>query len=149
MKIRSPWLLYIAIWLSFGLFSFAWVLLMMRDINTLEERSVFPLQSAMAWLGGCFTIYFALYFVLIFSSTPHDSLIAIFFAVALLVWALLFMYVIQVRRYTNIALGMKYGIGDKLKTFFLTMAWFLAFPFTQERLNRLIETKLSADLHRS
>jgi hypothetical protein len=60
MKQRTPWLYYLMVWLSAGLFWFAWPFLMARDVND-ASRNYFPKLNVMiATYGGIIVLYLAL-----------------------------------------------------------------------------------------
>lgn len=60
MKQRRPWLHYLLVWLSGGLFWFAWPFLMARDINAASRGQVPRLGTLTALYGGIFVLYLAL-----------------------------------------------------------------------------------------
>lgn len=57
MKQRRPWLHYLLVWLSGGLFWFAWPFLMARDINAASRQQVPRLAALTALYGGILVFY--------------------------------------------------------------------------------------------
>ena len=60
MKQRRPWLYYLMVWLSGGLFLFAWPFLMARDVNGASRDYIPRLGVLMAVYGGIFILYMGL-----------------------------------------------------------------------------------------
>jgi len=60
MKQRRPWFNYLMVWLSAGLYWFAWPFLMARDVND-ASKDYFPRLGALtAAYGGIVVLYLAL-----------------------------------------------------------------------------------------
>lgn len=57
MRIRRPWLSYLLVWLSGGLFWFAWPFLMARDLNGASRDYIPRLGVLFALFGGILVLY--------------------------------------------------------------------------------------------
>ena len=60
MKQRRPWLHYLMVWLSGGLFLFAWPFFMARDVNNAVRNYVPRLSVLTAVYGAIATLYLGL-----------------------------------------------------------------------------------------
>ena len=61
MKQRRPWLYYLLVWLSGGLFWFAWPFLMARDVNAASRHEI----PRLGGLIGVYCVILALYMGLV------------------------------------------------------------------------------------
>jgi hypothetical protein len=116
---------------------------MMRDINQLEQKPILPVNSAALWLTVGVSFYLLLFTILMFSDQPSTPLFTLFTWCSLTVYLLSGMYLVQIRRYIARALGLEFRVWGIVKTVLLLMLWYLAFPLTQQRLNKLVELKTS------
>jgi hypothetical protein len=60
MKQRRPWLHYLLVWLSGGLFWVAWPFLMARDINAASRREIPRLGALITMYCAIFALYFGM-----------------------------------------------------------------------------------------
>jgi len=60
MKQRRPWLHYLLVWLSGGLFGFAWPFLMARDVNTASRHEIPRLGALITVYCAILALYFGL-----------------------------------------------------------------------------------------
>lgn len=149
MRSRSPWLLYAVTLASAGYFAFAWLVMLMRDINRIERRIVFP-TNVIAWgIGLSVAGYLCIIFALLTLDPPPEWLIrlglfAMILFVALCVVSILLL--VFVARCIARASGVKFRYRDALIIIVLSLLWFLSFPIVQRRLNELIEGRVGRDL---
>jgi hypothetical protein len=139
--------MYLAVLVSGGLFAFVWLVILMRDINQIEGRRVFPVeQLAVVMLLGLAThvfLTFDLVFVWATVRPPPDvptiQLVVIFtlaFALVLLEYTL----IVLTTRHVTRALGAQYHVRDAVITIVLNI-WLLSLVIVQTRLNALIESR--------
>jgi hypothetical protein len=121
--------------------------MLMRDINSMERRSVFPATSlAIASFIGLL-IYFSLIFVPptpgTFPQAMSSTRLALIFilGVSLLLYQIVLL--VQIHRHIEIALESTFSVMDAILTIGLTLLMFLSFVKVQKRLNILIERRSS------
>ena|ERR1700687_1237055 len=139
--------MYALIVLTGGLFALAWLVMLMRDINQVERRSVFPAT----FLGFALFVWLLIYFSLIFvqptlgTFPPGASSIRLALIFILGAGLLLFQIVllIQIHRHIKIALGSTFSVAGAIVTIGLTLLMFLSFVLVQKRLNVLIGRRSS------
>ena len=147
MRPRRTWLMYLAALASSGLFAFVWLVMLMRDINQIEGRRVFPVEQLVVvmlfGLAAHVFLTFDLVFVLVTVRPPPDvptiRLIVMFtlaFALVLLECTL----IVLTTRHVTRALGAQYHVRDAVITIVLNI-WLLSFVIVQRRMNALIESR--------
>ena len=108
MKRRSPWLMYVGLLVSAGFFMFAWVILLMRDVNQLERRAVFPVKSLTAiFLFGIPAYFLAVIFLpdtVGEPSTPRQVWAALIFIFGVALYLLLIIFLVRVSLHVTRAL---------------------------------------------
>jgi hypothetical protein len=148
MKSRSEWLCYVLLLFTNGLFAFIWIFLLMRDVNRLAGRRVFPAGGLLIVLAAGFLIYLA---VLIFPRTlatelalPQGYSFAAVFSLAVSFLVFLMTVLILIYRRSKLALGQPFGAIDVLKTIGLSVVMFLSFIMVQQQVNRWQHSKFGA-----
>jgi cytochrome bd-type quinol oxidase subunit 2 len=144
-RTRSPWLLYAAVLASGGIFAWAWIFLLMQDVNRLKRRSVF--NTALYFSVFCSVL--ALYFALIFWSplpgtdpprlSPLRLGLILSAGLALLVFPAV--VIVQVNNEITTALSSKSRSLDAIAIVLLTFLIFISLIVIQLRLNELIRTR--------
>lgn len=141
-KARSEWVFYAVLLLSGGFFSFVWLVMMMRDINRLEQRTVFAIRSTVVSLSVLLLLYFGLLF---FRRTLDDigfgsffSRFVIAFIIAITILVILVIILACVYKHAKIALGMSFNSLDVLVILVLSFLMMLSFVLVQKRMNILI-----------
>lgn len=145
VKARPEWWLYTALFFSGGFFAWVWIVMLMRDINRCERRSVFPVKS----LTFAFAIGLTLHFLFLFFPTvfPTISLAApgvwglILFILPATLVALMSVFLVLVYRHAKISLGAEFGGGDVFAVAGLTLLMMLSFVMVQQRVNLFVELK--------
>ena len=147
MRPRRTWLMYLAVLASGGLFAFVWLVILMRDINEIEGRRVFPVeQLAVVLLLGLaahvvltFDFVFGLLTVRPPTAVPTIRL-AVMFALAFTLVLLECSLIVLTTRHVTRALGAQYHVRDAVITIVLNI-WLLSFVIAQRRFNALIESR--------
>src|SRR5262250_258154 len=106
MRLRSPWLRYLAFAVSGGLFGFVWLILLMRDVNQIERRNVLPagMISRIFLFGIPAYLLVVFYWMWLRVRPPSWA----FFSIASMGIALdliLFVFIMRVSLYVSRALG--------------------------------------------
>jgi len=147
MRPRRTWLMYLAVLASSGLFAFVWLVILMRDINQIEGRRVFPVeQLAVVMVFGLAALVFLtfdLFFVLATVRPPPDVptiLLVVTFTLAFALVLLEYSLIVLATRHVTRALGAQYHVRDAVITIVLNI-WFLSFVTVQRRLNALIGSR--------
>jgi hypothetical protein len=139
--------MYAVLLVTGGQFTWVWLVMLMRDINDMERRSVFPATSlAIASFIGLL-IYFSLIFFPPMPGTLPQGMsstrLALMFILG--VGLLLFQIVllVQIHRHIKIALESTFNVMDAIFTAALTLLMFLSFVHVQKSLNVVIEGRAS------
>jgi len=139
--------MYLAVLASSGLFAFVWLVILMRDINQIEGRRVFPVeQLAVVMVFGLAVLVFLtfdLFFVLATVRPPPDVptiLLVVTFTLAFALVLLEYSLIVLATRHVTRALGAQYHVRDAVITIVLNI-WFLSFVTVQRRLNALIGSR--------
>jgi len=139
--------MYLAVLASSGLFAFVWLVILMRDINQIEGRRVFPVeQLAVVMVFGLAALVFLtfdLFFVLATVRPPPDVptiLLVVTFTLAFALVLLEYSLIVLATRHVTRALGAQYHVRDAVITIVLNI-WFLSFVTVQRRLNALIGSR--------
>ena len=147
MRPRRTWLMYLAVLASSGLFAFVWLVILMRDINQIEGRRVFPVeQLAVVMVFGLAALVFLtfdLFFVWATVRPPPDVptiLLVVTFTLAFALVLLEYSLIVLATRHVTRALGAQYHVRDAVITIVLNI-WFLSFVTVQRRLNALIGSR--------
>jgi hypothetical protein len=147
MRPRRAWVIYLAVLASGGLFALVWLVILMRDINQIEGRRVFPVeQLAVVMLFGLAAhvfLTFDLVFGLLTVRPPPDVptiRLAVMFTLAFALILMEYILIVLTTRHVTLALGAQYHVRDAVITIVLNI-WWLSFVIVQRRLNALIETR--------
>jgi hypothetical protein len=139
--------MYAVVLATGGQFAWVWLFMLMRDINYMERRTVFPTTSlAVASFIGLL-IYFSLIFVPPMPGTlpqgTSSTRLALMFilGVGLLVFQIVLL--VQIHRHIKIALDSPFNGMDAILTVGLTLLMLLSYVLIQKRLNVLIERRSS------
>jgi hypothetical protein len=139
--------MYAVVVLTGGLFTFAWLIMLMRDIKHVERRTLFPARSLGFALFVGLLIYFSLIFVPPMPGTLPQATSSTRLALMLILGAGLLLFqitlLIQIHRHINLALESTFSVVDAIVTISLTLLMFLSFVLVQKRLNVLIERRSS------
>ena len=141
LRRRSPWLSYLALFVTSGLFVFPWLVLMMNDANAIEGKVTLPAAYFKAFFILVIPIYAVVLAFPFFSNvSPQVEFVWLPSAAAVLAVALLvaiFMGVILISRYVARIEGRRYGFADALLSVILTVLLCVSFIVMQRQLNRL------------
>jgi hypothetical protein len=140
LTIRSPWLTYAGLLLTSGLLGFPWLVLMMRDVNTIARRRLFPTMRVAVGFAIVLAVYLVL-LVLLFVLPLGDpvarwTLRAILALAVALLSSILVSLVCLARKIAAVQ-DTEFGLADIIKTVVLTIPFFLSFPVLQRRINAL------------
>ena len=136
MRTRPPWWSYAAVWLTSGIFALAWVVMMMRDINELRGRKVYPTKAISLAVVLALVANVSLVFV---GELPKPTmLIAIHLAVAVSLMLFLMIGPILVSRQIDKLLPDRPSTVVLVATSF---CWFLSLALVQRRLNTAVRSQ--------
>ncbi len=140
MRLRSPWLRYLAFAASGGLFGFAWLILLMRDVNQIERRNVFPVRV----ISGIFLFGFPACLLVVFywmwwRVVPPSWALFSIASMAIALDLILFVFIVRVSLYASRALGRSCPRMDAAGIVVLTILAGLSFIVLQRRMNILVE----------
>ncbi len=149
---RPAWLLYAILLFSSGFFAFAWIVLLMIDINRIERRPVFPIGVLVAFLSLGILAYFALLlmpeaFYAVGFRSFFSYFVALFALGTALVASLVTMLVLVDRR-TKLTIGDKFSAMDASIVVGLTFLLMSSFVLVQRHVNAL-SSLVSRTLDRS
>jgi len=138
---RSPWLLYVAVLVSGGLFAFLWLIIFMRDVNRLERRPVFPVAA----MTVIFLLSLLIYAMLIIFLPEYKRMeysirstwIILIFALGIFITIFLIVELSLVHIHISRALEVGSDPGNVLTVIVFTILMFLSFVIVQRRLNTL------------
>ena len=144
-RIRSPGLLYAAVFGSGGIFAPVWLFLLMQDVNRLQRRRVF--NTALFLSVYCFGL--ALYFALIFWSPLPGTVppglsplrLGLILSVGLALLVFPAVAIVQVNNEITAALSSRSRSPNTIVLVFLTFFMFISLIEVQVRLNELIRTR--------
>lgn len=146
MKRRSPWLMYVGVLASAGLFAFVWLILLMRDVNQLERRTAFPAKSLTVFLSLGLPAYYLAVFFLPFPvaepSTTRQVCLALIFVFAIALILLMFISLVRLSLHVTRALGYTSHAMHATLIVVLTLLSLISFVILQRRINILIERSL-------
>jgi hypothetical protein len=144
---RSAWLMYGVLLISGGLFAFIWLVMLMRDINSVERRAVFPTSPLAATLFIGLLCYFYLIFgPPAFGTQPGGISTTRLAATVILGVGLNLLYItllILICRHVKVALGSRFGAIDGIVVVVLTILIGLSLVLVQSQLNILVERRIS------
>lgn len=134
-KRRSEWWLYAALLFSFGLWGFAWPVLMARDANDLRRRSVFPVRMlGIAFLFGGM-IYASAAFGVPTFLYDHGARVVALLVVSLLLYGSQIVLLSLIYRQSRIMVGLPFGIHQVASVIGLHLLMQLSFVMVQQALN--------------
>jgi hypothetical protein len=144
-RIRSPGLLYAAVFASGGIFALVWLFLLMQDVNRLQRRRVF--NTALFLSVYCFGL--ALYFALIFwpplPGTVPPGLsplrLGLILSVGLALLVVPAVVTVQLNNEITAALSSRSRSPNAIVLVLLTFLMFISLIVVQLRLNELIRTR--------
>jgi hypothetical protein len=141
VKRRSPWLLYAALLASGGLVAFAWIVLLMGDINQLEGKSVFAVKRfAIIFAIGAGIGILAFIFTAITlapGSTSKQIATGLVFALVFALNLLLLVCLARVSLHAARSLGYRYPAMFSAAMVALFFVAAVSFPILQRQLNVL------------
>jgi hypothetical protein len=140
VKRRSPWLLYIGLLVSGGLFVFVWIILLMRDVNQFEERIAFPVKPITMAFISALLIYFISIVSLVIAehSTARQILLVFIIAIGMTINLLLIVLIARLALHISTALGHAYPVMFALMSVVLTFLAGLSLVVLQYQMNTLI-----------
>ena len=130
--------MYAGLLLTSGLLGFLWLVLMMRDVNAIAGRWLFPTARIAVVFAIMLTAYLGL-LVLLFSQ-PFDGPIArwnlrAIFALAIVLLSSIFASLVCLARKIAAIQDAEFGLANIIKIVVLTIPFFLSFPVLQRRIN--------------
>ena len=145
MTLRSPWLRYLAFALSGGLFSFVWLILLMRDVNQIERRNLFPVKSVSGiFLFGIPVYLLAVLFLMWWRVQPPSWAVFTVVLMGIALELILYVFIVRVSIYVSRASGRSSPRMEAIGIVVLTILAGLSFIVLQRRMNILVERSLSS-----
>lgn len=138
---RSPWLYYLYVFLSAGIFLFPWIVMMMNDINRFERRSVLPVTYFKFFFVIALPIYALLIVLAGFSLDPPwltEFWIASVITLCIAIYVSIVVAVILISRHVTKSLGANFRLRQALLLIALTVFWYASLIVIQRQLNRLL-----------
>jgi len=139
--------MYVILVISNGLFGFVWIVLLMRDINRLERRPIFPVKA----LGIFFALGLLLHFSMLFAPEvfpvgprSFSSRFAILVTLGTTLLAVLASMLVLVYRRARLDLGMAFHAVDILVVVGLTLLLMMSFVLVQKCVNTLVTRQMQA-----
>jgi hypothetical protein len=142
---RSPWLLYATLLASGGLAGFAWIVLLMDDINQLEGKSVFAVKrfAFIFAIGACIGFLAFVFIAIAFApgSTSKQIGTGLVSALISVLNLLLLVCLARVSLHAARSLGYRYPamLSAAMVALFFVAA--VSFPILQRQLNVLSERR--------
>lgn len=152
-KTRSPFLYYAIVLLTGGMFSYGWILLLARDVNTVSSRTIFNTKALWLLIGLLFIVFVgsvAMLLVRLVTITDHQQTEGMEFVpiiatvTSILLLAAMFVLAVAIHRFTLLREGKKFTVGELVKIIGLTLLMNLSLPYLQTELNKL-QLNLSKD----
>ena len=138
--------MYIGLLLTSGILGCAWIVLMMRDINQMEGKTVFPARCVAIIFSVGIPIYFGSIIlianVLTPGSTYKQNAVLLLVTLGLALNLMLFVWLARVSRYTARSLGYRYPRLFAVAMVALVFAAAISFPLVQRALNALLKRRI-------
>lgn len=145
MKKKSPILVYLLTWITFGVYFFYWIFSMMRDLNSLSDQVKFEVKKNVIMIITILVPYLIIFFVMPYLYKSPFFLLLWFFEFALaILW-----FILTVRNLVRICNAIAF-LEDELKiekkitgglTILLFFLWFTGTPYIQIHMNKVIDMK--------
>jgi len=145
MRLRSPWLRYLAFAVSGGLFCFVWLILLMRDVNQIERRKVLPVRMiSRIFLFGIPAYFLVIFYWMWLRQRPPSWAFVSIASMGIALDLILLVFIVRVSLYVSRALGRSSACMDAAGIVVLTILAGLSFIVLQRRMNILVERSSSA-----
>jgi len=129
--------MYLAVLATGGLFSFVWILLLMRDLNLLEQKTIFPVKLYVQMMVPGLIVYF-FGVLLLMSSYRWGLLLPLTMTLGIALELFLFVSLARVSMHVTKALGYGHHAAHALVVILLMFVCFVSSIVLQRRMNALI-----------